>query len=465
MSEVKKRTLPAVEEVEEQVIGAILFDGGSFNLVSGFLKSEHFFNSRNQTIYEAFLELDKERIPIDTISLTENLKKSGKMQAAGNITYISKLISSITTSAQLEYHSRLIFEKYLLRKLISTGSLMVEKAFNETGDVFELLDNVEKEVLEIAKKKYDEASKPFSDNLREAIELIEAIHSKKETNFSLKTKFTGIDDLLGGFHKSDFIIIAARPGMGKTAFALSVAKNLSVYSDSASAIFSLEMPTIQLVFRLISAESKINVSKLRTGKFSAEEGKKIGMKASKLSKAKIFIDDTPNLSILELKAKARRLKHEKDISIIFIDYLQLMSDPTIKEGREREISNISRSLKGLAKELNIPIVALSQLNRVVESTSDKRPMLQHLRESGAIEQDADVVMFLYRPEFYGITNFKDDNTSTEGIAEVIVAKHRNGATGEVRLIFEKEFTNFENLAFDYGNLPEAQRNYNKEDII
>ncbi|RMG32484.1 MAG: replicative DNA helicase, partial [Methanobacteriota archaeon] len=280
------------------------------------------------------------------------------------------------------------------------------------------------------------------------------IHSRQIASFSVPSGFYALDDMLGGFQKSDLIIVAARPSMGKTAFALSAARNAAVEHKVPIAIFSLEMATIQLVTRLISAEARINAHQIRTGKFKAADGQKISRTAHKLSEAPIYIDDTPALSVLELRAKARRLKAEKNIGMIMIDYLQLMSAGTHFESREREISVISRSLKALAKELNIPVIALSQLNRAVEQRNDKRPMLSDLRESGSIEQDADVVLFLYRPEAYGITADNDGN-STEGMAEVIVGKQRNGPVGDVKLRFIKDYARYENLELFRNELPPA----------
>jgi replicative DNA helicase len=282
--------------------------------------------------------------------------------------------------------------------------------------------------------------------VREAFEYIEALHSKSNRKFSVPAGFYELDDLLGGFQKSDLVIIAARPSMGKTAFALSVARNAAVEHKIPVGIFSLEMSSMQLIIRLLCAEARVNAHLVRTGKLPLEEGNKLSKIAHKLIEAPIYIDDTPAQSVLEIRAKARRLKSERDIGMIVIDYLQLMQGPANIESREREISHISRSLKSLAKELNIPVIALSQLNRVVETTSDKRPMLSHLRESGSIEQDADVVLFLYRPEVYGMEIFPGTQESCSGAAEIIISKQRNGPTGDVKLAFIKEYARFENLA-------------------
>jgi replicative DNA helicase len=317
-------------------------------------------------------------------------------------------------------------------------------AYSGTEDVFDLLDIAESKIFEITEVGLKESYKSMDRAVREAIEHIEAIHSKKMASFSVPTGFFALDEMLGGFQKSDLIIVAARPSMGKTAFALSAARNSAVDHEVPIAIFSLEMATMQLATRLICAEAKINAHNVRTGKFKAEDGPRISRTAHKLSKAPIYIDDQAGQTVLEIRAKCRRLKAEKNIGLVIIDYMQLMSASTNMDSREREISIISRSLKSLAKELNIPVIALSQLNRAVEARTDKRPQLSDLRESGSIEQDADVVIFLNRPEYYGITQFHDGE-STEGISEIIIAKQRNGPTGDVRLKFIKDYARFENL--------------------
>jgi replicative DNA helicase len=327
------------------------------------------------------------------------------------------------------------------------------------------LDEAESKIFSISEEGTKESFTSMEKAVKEALELIEAIHSKNVSAFSVATGYFTLDDLLGGFQKSDLIIVAARPSMGKTAFALSVARNAAIDHEVPIAIFSLEMSTTQLATRLISAEARINAHSVRTGKFRAEEGAKISRTVHKLSKAPIYIDDSPGLTILELRSKARRLKTEKNLGLIIVDYLQLISSSVRVESREREISIISRSLKALAKELNVPVVALSQLNRAVESRADKRPMLSDLRESGSIEQDADVVMFLYRPEVYGITQYPNDNMSTEGVAEIIVGKQRNGPTGEARLKFIKDYARFENLDLSYGGIePESLQEPSDEDF-
>ena len=449
---------PQAVEVEMSVLGAILIDNDAAPKAIEVLKPEAFYDKKNRIIFEAASSLYEADEPIDTVSLYEELKKSGKVDDSGGAAYLGKLTQDISSAANIDYHSRIVLEKWILRQLISESMEIANKAFEGNEDVFDLLDSAEAKIFQISEEGIKESFKSMDKAVKEALELIEAIHSKNISTFSVPSGFFELDELLGGFQKSDLIIVAARPSMGKTAFAMSAARNAAIDHNVPIAVFSLEMSTIQLATRLISAEARINAHNVRTGKFKAEDGAKISRTVHKLSKAPIFIDDTPGISILELRAKARRLKNEKNIGMIIVDYLQLVNASSTMESREREISTISRSLKGLAKELNLPVVALSQLNRAVESRTDKRPMLSDLRESGSIEQDADVVLFLYRPEVYGITSYTNGDMggeSTEGMAEVIIGKQRNGPIGEVKLRFIKDYARFENLERFRQQLPEG----------
>lgn len=446
---------PHAVEVEASVLGAMLLENEAAPKAFEILKSEHFYSPKHKLIFDAMASLFEANEPIDTVSIYEELKKSGKLEDVGGAVYISQLAQDISSAANIEYHARIILEKWILRQLINTSLNIASSAYEGSEDVLDLMDIAESKIFQIAEESLKESYKSMDKAVREAIEHIEAIHSKNISSFSVPTGFIGLDDMLGGFQKSDLIIIAARPSMGKTAFALSAVRNAAVDHEVPIAIFSLEMATIQLVTRLICAEARINAHKVRTGKFNAEEGPRISRTAHKLSQAPIYIDDTPAQTVLEIRAKARRLKAEKNIGMIVIDYLQLMSSNTRMDSREREISTISRSLKALAKELNIPVIALAQLNRAVETRTDKRPMLSDLRESGSIEQDADVVLFLNRPEFYGITADNEGN-STDGMAEVIVGKQRNGPTGDVKMKFIKEYARFENLDLIHTDFPVAQ---------
>lgn len=452
---------PSAVEVEMSVLGAMLIENEAVPKAVEILKPEAFYDKKNRTIFEAMASLYEADEPIDTVSIYEELKKSGKIDEAGGAVYIAKLTQDISSAANVDYHARIVLEKWILRQLIHSSMEIANTAYEGSEDVFDLLDSAEAKIFQISEEGIKESFTSMDKAVKEAWELIEAIHAKKISSFSVPSGFFELDDLLGGFQKSDLIIIAARPSMGKTAFAMSAARNIAVDHNIPVGIFSLEMATIQLVTRLIASEVKINAHSLRTGKFKAEDGARVVRNIHRLRKAPIYIDDTPGISILELRAKARRLKNEKNVGMIIVDYLQLVNSSSSMESREREISTISRSLKGLAKELNIPVVALSQLNRAVESRTDKKPMLSDLRESGSIEQDADVVLFLYRPEVYGITAYTNGETggeSTEGIAEIIVSKHRNGPIGEVKLRFVKEFARFENLErFRQIAAPEEQQ--------
>ncbi len=448
---------PAALDVERMVLGAMLIEGEAVPKALEILKPENFYDKKHGYVFNAIAALYEANEPVDTVTLYEELKKDGKIEEVGGAAFISKLSEDISSAANIDYHARVVLEKWILRKLISTSFEIASDAFQGQEDVFDMLDQAEAKIFSISEESTKESFKSMDKAVREALELIEAIHNKNISTFSVPSGFYQLDDMLGGFQKSDLIIIAARPSMGKTAFALSVARNSAIEHNVPIAIFSLEMSTIQLATRLISAEARINAHSVRTGKFKAEEGAKISRTVHKLSKAPIYIDDTPGLNVLELRAKARRLKTEKNIGMLIVDYLQLMGASFRAESREREISIISRSLKGLAKELNIPVIALSQLNRAVEQTSDKRPMLSHLRESGSIEQDADVVLFLYRPEVYEIEQYPDGET-TEGMAEVIIGKQRNGPIGEVKLQFIKDYARFENRELFRTQLPESTGN-------
>ncbi|MDQ7817189.1 MAG: replicative DNA helicase [Melioribacteraceae bacterium] len=450
---------PSAPEVEMSVLGAMLIENDAVPKAIEVLKPESFYEKKNRVIFEAMSSLYEADEPIDTVSIYEELKKSGKVDEAGGAAYLGKLTQEISSAANVDYHARIVLEKWILRQLITASMDIARNAYEGTEDVFDLLDAAESKIFQISEEGIKESFKSMDKAVKEALELIEAIHSKNISSFSVPSGYFELDEILGGFQKSDLIIIAARPSMGKTAFAMSAARNSAIEHNTPIGIFSLEMSTIQLATRLISAEARINAHNVRTGKFRAEEGAKISRTVHKLSKAPIYIDDTPGISILELRAKARRLKNEKNCGLIIVDYLQLVNPSNSMESREREISSISRSLKALAKELNLPVIALSQLNRAVESRTDKRPMLSDLRESGSIEQDADVVLFLYRPEMYQIQTFGSGDMqgeSTEGIAEVIVGKQRNGPTGEIKLRFIKDYARFENLERFRQQLPAGE---------
>jgi replicative DNA helicase len=453
---------PAAPEIEAAVLGAMLIEKEAVPKSIELLQTSSFYTKAHQLIFEAMVALFNKGEPIDTVTLYEELKRKEQLEEAGGAVYISKLSQNISSAANVEYHAKIILEKHILRGLITSSHNIARQAYEGSSDAFEILDNAEKNIFEIAQMHLKKSFQGMDRAVRDALEYIEAIHSKTHQKFSVPTGFYELDDMLGGFQKSDLIIIAARPSMGKTAFALSLARNAAIDHKIPIGIFSLEMATMQLVIRLLCAEGRLNAHLVRTGKLPHEEGVKLSRNAHKLIESPIFIDDAPAQTVLEIRAKARRLKSEHKIGMIVIDYLQLMSGPTNSESREREISHISRSLKSLAKELEIPVVALAQLNRAVEARTDKRPQLSDLRESGSIEQDADVVIFLNRPEYYGI--MKDENgESNEGVAEIIIGKQRNGPTGTVRLAFIKEYARFENLA--HQRQIEEYSSVSAEDII
>ncbi|MEO8398706.1 MAG: replicative DNA helicase [Ignavibacteriaceae bacterium] len=436
---------PSAPEIEAAILGAMLIEKEAVPKAIELLKTESFYLREHQLIFDAMIHLFDSGEPIDTVTVYEELKKRERTDQSGGAVYLSKLSQNISSAANIEYHSKIILEKEILRGLITSSHEIARSAYEGTEDAFDLLDDAERRIFEITESHLKKSYQGMDRAVRDALEYIEAIHSNTTKKFSVPTGFYEMDEILGGFQKSDLIIVAARPSMGKTALALSLARNAAVDHKVPIGIFSLEMATMQLIIRLLCAEGRLNAHLVRTGKLPHEEGIKLSKNAHKLIDAPIFVDDTPAQTVLEIRAKARRLKAEHDIGMIIIDYLQLMQGPARAESREREISHISRSLKSLAKELNIPVLALAQLNRAVETRTDKRPQLSDLRESGSIEQDADVVIFLNRPEYYGIMK-NENGDSNEGIAEIIIGKQRNGPTGTLRLAFIKEYARFENLA-------------------
>lgn len=445
---------PQALDLEEAVLGAMLVDNDSVTRVIEILQPEVFYAPAHQHIMRAILRLFDKSKPVDMLTVTEELRTMGELDTVGGPFYITELTSRVASSAHVETHSRILVQKYILRELIRISSGVITEAFEETTDVFDLLDKAEQGLFNITESNLKSSYASMSNLLSAAIKEIESLKDKEDGMTGIPTGFTMLDRITSGWQKSDLVIVAARPGMGKTAFTLSMARNSAVLYNKPVAIFSLEMSKLQLVNRLISAEAELESEKLRKGDLKPYEWQQLTSKVTSLSEAPIFIDDTPGINIFELRAKCRRLKMQHDIQLIIIDYLQLMSGSGTEgkgSNREQEISNISRSLKSIAKELNIPVIALSQLNRSVETRGgDKRPQLSDLRESGAIEQDADMVTFIFRPEYYGFMQDNEGN-STEGIAEIIIAKHRNGALGTVPLRFVKKFTRFENLNLVTGH--------------
>ena len=446
------RVPPQAVEVEQAVLGAMMLDKNAVTDTIDMLSAESFYDPKHQYIYGAVRDLFGTSNPIDLLTVTQRLKDKGELEAAGGVVYISSLTQRVASSAHVEYPARIIAQKYIQRELIRMCSETLRDAYDETSDVFELLTKAEGQLFGIAENNMKKSIATMQTVVSEAIQEIETASKNKEGLSGVPTGFRGLDALTSGWQRSDMIVIAARPAMGKTAFVLSMARNTAVDYNMGVAIFSLEMSNVQLVKRLIASEARISAEKLRKGNLEDHEFQQLYTRVSKLSTAPIFIDDTPGLSVFDLRAKCRRLKMQYDIQMVIIDYLQLMSAGGGKGtgNREQEISTISRSIKEIAKELNIPIIALSQLSRSVETRGgDKRPVLSDLRESGAIEQDADIVGFLYRPEYYGLLQ-NEDGSSNQGVGEVIIAKHRNGALDTVRMRFVGQFARFENMEDTYA---------------
>jgi replicative DNA helicase len=419
------------------------------------LPPEAFYANKHQKIYAAILSLFERGNPVDLVTLTEELKRRDQLEDVGGSYYLTELTTQVASAANVEYHARIIAEKSLLRKMIETMTTIVGKAYDSSADAFELLDEAESQIFQISDSQLRKAAAPMNEVVKDTFEHLEQIHGQEGGITGIPSGFPKLDDLTSGWQPSDLIIIAARPSMGKTAFSLACAQNAATHPERSTgvAVFSLEMGAQQLAQRMLTSEARVDAHKARTGRMNDEDWQHLARAAGKLSEASIFIDDTPGLSVLELRAKCRRLKAEHDIGLVVVDYLQLMqaSGANLRSGanREQEIAHISRSLKGLAKELNLPVLALSQLNRAVENRGgDKRPQLSDLRESGSIEQDADVVAFIYRAERYGITVDEQGN-STEGIAEIIIEKQRNGPIGTVELAFVKQYARFENLTTQF----------------
>lgn len=426
-------------EAELAVLGAMMMDREAIYVAMETVQPEYFYKEANQIIYRTVVSLDAKNEPIDMITLTEELREQNSLEKVGGVSYVSAVANSVPTAANVRHYANIVAEKAILRSLIRYSTEIANRCYEAQEDAMELLDRAEQMILEIAEKRNTGNLIHIKQVLGETLEKIEYLSKKKGSITGVPTYFTDLDNMTSGWQSSDLIILAARPSMGKTSFCLNVAQNAALRAKIPVAIFSLEMSREQLVQRLISAESMIDQHKLRTGRLMDEDWVRLTKAVQPLSLANLFIDDTPAISILDLRARARRLKAEKGLGLIVIDYLQLMQAGRKNDSRQQEISEISRSLKALARELNVPVLALSQLSRAVEQTHEKKPALSHLRESGALEQDADLVMFIYRDDYY------NPETEKPGVAEIIIAKHRNGPTGTVELGFIKEFTKFVNL--------------------
>ena len=449
---------PQALDVERLVLGALMIDKDAFSVVSEFLKPQTFYEPRNQKIYQAIQTLNVDEHPVDISTVIEELKREGTLDDIGGPSYVLQLSHDVASSAHIEYHAHILAQKFLARQLISYAGNIETKAFDESIDVNELMQEAEGSLFELSQNNMKKDYVQVDPVINKAIEMLQKAAETAGGLTGVPTGYTKLDEKTSGWQKSDLVIIAGRPAMGKTSFALSLAKNIAVDYKFPIAFFSLEMSNVQLVNRLISNVCSISGSKMLNGQLSHDEWERLDKDIRKLQGSPIYIDDTPGLSIFELRTKARRLVREKGVKIIMIDYLQLVNANGMRFGsRQEEVAKISQSLKGLAKELDIPILALSQLNRTVEGregVEGKRPQLSDLRESGAIEQDADMVMFVHRPEYYHI--FQDDKgRDLHGMAQIIIAKHRKGATGDVLLTFKGEFTRFQNPENENGPEPQG----------
>lgn len=457
----KGKLPPQALDLEEAVLGAMMIDKKGVDEVIDILQPDAFYKEAHKHIFEAIVQLFTDTQPIDLLTVSAQLKKNAKLDLVGGDFYLIQLTQKISSSAHIEFHSRIILQKFIQRSLIKISSEIIEESYDETTDVFDLLDKAESKLYEVTQGNIKRSSETAQSLVIQAKKRIEEI-ANKEGLSGVATGFEKLDKVTSGWQPSDLIIIAARPGMGKTAFVLSMARNMAIDYNQPVAVFSLEMSSVQLITRLISSETGLSSEKLRTGKLEKHEWEQLSVKVKNLEKAPLYIDDTPSLSIFDLRAKARRLSSQHGIKLIIVDYLQLMTAGGGGKGgsgnREQEISTISRNLKALAKELSVPVIALSQLSRAVETRgSSKRPLLSDLRESGAIEQDADIVSFIYRPEYYKIDEWDDEERSpTEGQAEFIIAKHRNGSLENIRLKFIGNLGKFDNLddfTSGYNDLP------------
>ncbi|MFB5284343.1 MULTISPECIES: replicative DNA helicase [Peribacillus] len=444
------RIPPQNIEAEQAVLGAIFLEPSSLTVTSEVLIPEDFYRSAHQKIFNVMLKLNDEGMAVDLITVTEELAATKSLEEIGGVTYLSELAGSVPTAANVEYYARIVEEKSLLRRLIRTATNIAQEGYSREDEVEDLLGEAEKNIMEVAQRKNSGSFQNIKDVLVRTYDNIEELTNRKGDVTGIPTGFAELDRMTAGFQRNDLIIVAARPSVGKTAFALNIAQNVATKTDENVAIFSLEMGAEQLVMRMLCAEGNINAQNLRTGALTDEDWRKLTMAMGSLSNAGIYIDDTPGVRIGEIRSKCRRLKQENGLGMILIDYLQLIQgNGRSGENRQQEVSEISRSLKALARELQVPVIALSQLSRGVEQRQDKRPMMSDIRESGSIEQDADIVAFLYRDDYY------DKESENKNIIEIIIAKQRNGPVGTVSLAFVKEYNKFVNLErrFDDSNMP------------
>lgn len=433
------RIPPQSIEAEQSVVGSMLLDKEAIATATEILKPEDFYKEAHGAIFDAIVQIYNRSQPVDLITLSEQLKNTNILEEVGGVGYISDLANAVPSSSNVRYYAKIVEEKSLMRKLIRASSEILDRTYEGTEEVNDLIEMAEKRIFDISQGRSSEGFTPISQVLLEAFDKIEQVFQNKGQITGISTGFSDIDSKTSGMQKSDFILVAARPSMGKTAFALNVAQHVAVKEKKTVAIFSLEMSKDQLIHRMLSAETHIDSQKLRTGDLGENDWDRLAKGMAILSEVPIFIDDTPGIGVMEMRSKCRRLKMEHGLDLILIDYLQLMSGDRRSDSRQQEISDISRALKALAREMDCPVIALSQLSRAPEARADHRPILSDLRESGAIEQDADVVMFLYRDEYY------HPDTEEKNIGEVNIAKQRNGPTGIIKLVWLGQFTKFANL--------------------
>ena len=429
-------------DAEQSILGGILLDNHAINSVIEIIDTTDFYSEAHKKIFSAIIDLSERSEPSDLITLSNLLRDKKQIDTIGGVAYLASLVDNVPSAAHIAYYAKIVKEKSILRRLIGVSTEILTKSYESSSNVNDVLDDAENAIFQITENKIKPSFFPLKDLIKDSFKTIEQLYEKKALITGVPTGYDELDQLTSGFQNSDLIIIAGRPSMGKTALAINIAQNASIKTGIPVAIYSLEMSREQLALRMLASEARVDSQRLRKGFLGETDWPKLTTAAGTLSDAAIFIDDTPAISVLEMKAKARRLKAEHGLGLIVLDYLQLMRGRNASMPREQEISEISRSLKSLAKELNVPVVALSQLNRQVEARTDKRPQMADLRESGAIEQAADVIVFIYRDEVYN----KSEDSPEKGLAEIIIGKQRNGPTGKVKLSFLKDYTRFENLA-------------------
>ena len=429
-------------EAEQSILGSVLLENHAINAAQEIINPNDFYNEAHRRIFSVIAELADKNEPVDLITLSNALKDRKLLDSVGGTAYLASLVDNVPSAANISNYAKIVKEKAILRGLIGSATEIINSCYETGSDVDQVLDKAEHRIFEISENKIRTSFYPIKNIVRESFKAIEDLFTRKELITGVPTGFHKIDDMTSGLQNSDLIIIAGRPSMGKTAFALNIAQHAALETQTPVAIFSLEMSKEQLAFRMLSSEAKVDSGRIRKGYLGETDWPKLTTAAGRLSEASLYIDDTPAITVLEMKAKSRRLKAESGLGLIIVDYIQLMRASTYQNSREQEISEISRSLKALAKELKVPVIALSQLNRKVEDRPNRRPQMADLRESGAIEQDADVIAFIYRDEVYN----KSDDNPEKGIAEIIIGKQRNGPTGVVKLTFLEKYTSFENLA-------------------